>query len=271
MPRAHPFRYAAPCRDSSRDPHPGITRDPEASHQLQVALAELGFGFGKTILNFPPPQRFPAPTDADTPIPVSLPFAEESDVLVKATRPPLSDHWHADRKQVDRSNTVVERAIFDHYRRYLKICARSHVSMWPDVARYLAPRKRNREIMNFYQLDSCNYSYLQASGTPRRPQGREAGRTAAFFLRVDSLWEGGPGLVSAWGLNAIATIAWCTLIREKFPSLLDSRGLTVVELTPREVPISPVTHDWALDWDVELLLETGCELPPRSCEDAIAS
>ena len=90
-----------------------------------------------------------------------------------------------------------------------------------------------------------------------------AERTAAFLLRTDALWPGGPGFVAAWGLNALSTLAWCTLLRHNYSALLANRGLTMVELLPVAPPMRPTTHEWTRQWGVEVLLETEVELPPR--------
>jgi hypothetical protein len=262
MPFAHPIVYPAPRPDSLRLPNLASPRDPEASAQLRNALQTLGYGFGETVLNFPSAtlsyDLLPEPALTH----VSLPFVRYEDMLFQTTRPPLSDGKHEDRKKIEPSNTNIERAIFKQYWRYFKECSRSYVELTEEAAEFLRAGKESRAAMTFFQ-DGCRYQYLQAYGgkiSPRSPLGN---RTAAFLLRVDELWEGGPSFIAAWGLNAISTLAWCTLLRTHYSGLLHNRGLTMVDLEPVAPPSRPVTHAWTQQWGVKVLLETGSELPAR--------
>ncbi|MEZ4290103.1 MAG: hypothetical protein R3E53_06000 [Myxococcota bacterium] len=258
--------YALPRGDSNRLPTLASPRDSEASAQLRVALHEVeGFGFGRSILNFPEARVSYDLRPVETLRPIRLPFLHEGDVIFKTTRPPLSDGKHCDNKKVEPSNNVLERLIFFHYWRYLDECARSFVRLTDEAARALPRDRRNRQEMTFYQV-GCRYKFLQQPGRRRSRRGPLGERTAAFLLRVDALWENGPGLVCAWGMNAEVTLGWCTLLRFRYPALLENRGLTVVEIAPTQRPESPTTHDWVFDWQVSPLLATNGELPARPGE-----
>jgi len=269
MSLAHPLLYSAPRHDSKRPPNIASTRDPEANAQLRIALHDLGYGFGESILNFPPAELNYDLLPEEALTMVSLPFVRCGDLLFQTTRPPLSDGEHVDRKRVEPSNTNVERAIFMHYWRYFKVCSRSYVELTEESASFLRVGKENRAAMTFYQ-EGCRYQFVQRLGGKRSGRGPLGGRTAAFLLRVDELWEGGPGFVAAWGLNALSTLAWCTLLRSRYSALLENRGLTMVELEPTEPPSRPLTHEWTGQWGVQVLLETGCEFPPRPEESGYA-
>ena len=261
MSLAHPIVYPAPRHSSERLPNLASPRDPEASAQLRNALQTLGFGFGQTVLNFPPAalnyHLLPEPALTS----VKLPFVEYGDMLFQTTRPPLSDGKHRDRKKIEPSNTNIERAIFDHYWRYFREVSRSYVELTREAACFLRSGKEDRASMTFFQ-DGCQYQYLQALDGKRSPRSPLGSRTAAFLMRVDALWEGGPGFIAAWGLNALSTLAWCTLLRSRYAYLLENRGLTMVELDPIDPPSRPVTHEWTQQWGVQILLETAGELPP---------
>ena len=86
-------------------------------------------------------------------------------------------------------------------------------------------------------------------------------RTAAWILRVDEIWPGGPGLCAAWGVNALSTLAFCNLLRYRCPQFLDNRGLTMIELHPTKAPTRPSTYEWTRDWDYSVVMETLGELP----------
>lgn len=262
MAQAHPFLYPAPRHDYKRLINLASTRDPEANAQLRIALHELGYDFGESILNFSPNQcRFELLPE-ELLINVELPFVREDDVFVLTTRLPISDGLHMDRKKIEPSNTTIERAIFRHFWRYFRICSRSYLALTEEAASFLPVGKKNRAEMTFYQ-EGCRYMYLQALDGRRSPRSPLGERTAAFLLRIEEIWPGGPGLVAAWGLNAISTLAWCSLLRYRCPWMLETRGLTMVELYPTEPPERPSTYEWTRDWGMTPVFETGGELPPR--------
>ena len=116
--------------------------------------------------------------------------------------------------------------------------------------------------MGFSQL-GCSYQTLGELEGKRVAPGILRGCTAGFLLSVEELWPGGPGLKAAWGLNAISTLVWNFLLRDRYSALLEHKGLTVVELQTADVPAQPDTYEWSRDWDVTPLMETKIELPSR--------
>jgi hypothetical protein len=261
MAFAHPFYYPAPRRDSTRPANLANPRDCEANSELRLALHGLGYDFGESVLNYPAdPCRFDLLPD-ELLTRVEFPFAAAGDVLVKTTRPPLSDEAQGDSKKIEPSNTTVERAIFRQYWRYFYICARSRIKLTDAAARFLPADKQDRAEMLFYQK-SANYMYLQGFDGVRLG-GREplGDRTAAFVLRVDEIWPGGPGLCAAWSLNALATLAFCGLVRTRCPEVLENRGLTMFELDSLEPPKRPTSYAWMREWKMTEIFWTQGELP----------
>ena len=246
MPRAHPFLSAAPRRNPTKPADIVFSRDTEANSQLEKALRREGFSDGTSVLNFPPEKRQFDLLPLDQLFKVQIGFFEKGDALIQTTRPPISDAIQDDRKKVEPSNSDLERAIFNHWSRYFDFCARSEIILSPQVASLLPPGYRDRERMIFHQT-GCRFKQLQERGR-RESQLNPAGeRTAAFLLRVAEIYPGGPGLVGAFGLNAISTLAWCRLLREKYPYLLQNRGLSMVELNPAKVPARPMTYGFTDD------------------------
>lgn len=261
MAQAHPFYYSAPRRDYKRDVNFAVTRDAEANAQLRIALQERGYGFGESVLNFPGRQCSFDLLPEDRLTRVDTSFAKTDDVFVKTTRPPLSDAHHGDNKKIEPANNYLERAIFRQYWRYFRTVCRSYIEFHADVVRFLPEDKKDRARMTFYQT-KASYQYLQAAGATRRSRRDPLGdRTAAFLFVVSQLWHGGPGLVAAWGVDAISTVAFCNLLRYRCPELLDERGLTMVELEPTPGPARPTTYEWTRDWKYERVFSTGGELP----------
>jgi hypothetical protein len=268
MAQAHPFLYSAPRHDYKRLLNLASTRDPEANAQLRIALHNLGYDFGESILNFPPNESNFDLLPESLLTPVELPFVREDDLFVLTTRAPLSDGIHLDSKKIEPSNSTLERAMFWQFWRYFKVCSRSYVALTEEAASFLPAEKKNRAEMTFYQ-QGCRYMYLQALEGRRSPRSPLGERTAAFLLRVDEIWPGGPGLVAAFGLNALSTLAWCHQLRYRCPWMLENRGLTMVELYPTEAPERTSTYEWTRNWKMTPVFQTDGELPPRPEETGL--
>jgi hypothetical protein len=263
MVQAHPFLSSAPRHDHTRAPNLAVIRDPVANVNLQIGLLEYGFDHGESILNFPPEKVNFDLLPEDELVHVEIPFAQEGDVLVLSTRPSLSDGDHGDNKKIEPSNTTIERAIYFHYWRYFARCSRAFVTLTEEAASFLPQGMKNRAEMTFFQQLGCHYMHLRSLDGQRSRREPMEEWTAAFLLRVDEIWPGGPGLVAAWGLNAISTLAWSAMLRDRCSSMLDRRGLTMVELHPTEAPDRPSTYDWLQSWAMRPVFHTDGELPPR--------
>lgn len=262
MPLAHPFLYAPPRIHLDRPLHIVPARDAEANFELRLAAHAYGYGFGTTVLNLPSQKRsFELLPPSEQRV-VDLPFLGGDDVLLCTTRPPLSDFVQDDRKKVEPGNSTLEDAMFQHYFRYFDRCSRASIKFTEQAEACLPLGKKNRGEMGFHQL-GCSYSSLGELGGKRSAPGILRNTTAAFYLSVAELWPGGPGLKAAWGLNAIATLVWNFLLRDRYSALLEQNGLTVVELQTADVPVQPDTYAWSRDWDVTPLMETKVELPAR--------
>ena len=230
----------------------------------------MGFGFGSTILNLSPQERNYELLPPSKQRVVQLPCLASRDILVCTTRPPMSEFIQDDRKKVEPANTTLEHLMFSHFWPYFDRCARSSIKLSQAAAAFLPDDKKNRGDMGFQQKGCCSSS-LGALGAKRVRPGHLRKRTAAFLLSVDELWPGGPGLKAAWGVNAIVTLVWCFLLRDRYSALLANKGLTVVEIEPQKIPDLPNTYDWARDWNVTPLLETGLELLPTPSTPALSA
>jgi hypothetical protein len=244
-------------------------RDSEACSQIRYALENLGYRIGDSILNYPAKQKCFDLFDVADLTSVDVPFLQGGDVIVQATRPPLTEGHQDDKKKIEPSNTTLERLLFLVFWRYIRLCSRSYVVLTQECARHLPNGMENRAEMSFLQW-GCRYTYLAKLDSKRSRRNPLGDCTAGFLLRVDEIFPGGPGLVAAWGQNAHATLAWCTQLRHRYPDLLESRGLTIVDLHPQPVPERPSNHLWALDWKVTPVMEMGVELPPRPEEAGLA-
>jgi len=269
MPLAHPFLYAPPRIHLDRPLNLVPARDSEANFELRLALHAYGYGFGTSVLNLPPQERnfrLLPPTKQRV---VDLPFLGGDDLLLCTTRPPLSEYSENNKKKVEPSGTSLEDAIFQHYWRYFDRCSRASIKFTEQAVECLPQDKKNRGDMRFRQR-GCSYTTLGELGGKRVAPGILRDTTPAFLLSVDELWPGGPGFKGAWGLNAIATLVWNFLLRDRYSALLEHKGLTVVELQTVDVPIQPDTYEWSRDWNATPLMATGIELPARPRKSSIS-
>ncbi len=267
MPQVHSILYPSSRRRPNSPVPIGHARDSLANTELRRALLDRGYAFGESLLSFPPPGK--AQYDrfgVDALAPVDLSFVRPQDLLFQTTRPPQSEAWHDDRKKIEPANTFLEAAILTVCERYFRRCARSYLCLTRAAAAWLRAGKENRAAISFHQT-GCDYSALADLAGETASRTIPADRTAAYLLRVDELWPGGPGFLVSFGMNAWATAAWCTLLRLRHADLLENRGLTVVELKMTDVPARPATNAWALGWTAEPVLEMDGELPPRPGED----
>ena len=251
----HPFFYYQPRPDQSRALRIPWIRDETASHEIQMALLARGMAPGEPILNRPPPERLRAEPPPAEHLTVDLSFVRPEDVLLLTTRPPLDDREHGDRKQIEKAYTRIERVILHAVRPHLEVCARSHVKLAAGPRSALPERFQTRRDMAFRQGEGGFYKELNALDGRGWRRWRKRPRTAAFLLRVESLWPGGPGLLAAFGMDGTSTLVWAYRLRRDFAHLLDEPGFTMVEMTARPLPDRPTDLRFANDWRIEPVIE----------------
>ena len=255
MNTLYPFLTFLPRKDPNRGVQPPQVRDMLAANELLMALLPLGFRYEEPILNYPPPTASRELLEENELHPVDLSFVGPEAYLLTATRPPIHDMDHGDRKRMEPGNTDVERRIFRAWQKYLAYCARSHVKLGR-TARNALPEgfERCRDIA-FRQSGGGFYKELNSldgSGWQKQPA---KGMTAAFLLRVEELPGGGPGLINSFGMDAVASLAWAYRLGRDFAYLLDKPGFSMVEIRRTPVPERPTNLRWAQDWKIEPLIE----------------
>lgn len=251
--KAHFFAYFQPRKEPTRSPKVVWTRDDASARELLVPVGCLGFEYGRTILNFPPPFAPRRLLEEEELLDIELSFIRSGDVLLQTTRPPLDDIRHEDRKQVEPGNTRLERRLFEHWRRVFAICARSHVKLAPWLHGRVKAGFESRRNMGFYQSGTGGfYQWLSDGRARRRPP--EDQLTAAFLLRVDEIWKGGPGLIGAFGMDGLATLVWAYRLRHDFAWLIERPGFSMVEMKGASVPQRPTGFEFARDWKIDLVI-----------------
>jgi hypothetical protein len=230
-------------------------RDVGAAMDILPALMRLGYRYGEPILDHPPEEqaanRFNEPLfQAD------ISFLEAGDLLLQTTRPPLDDHEHGDRKRVRRSFTDIEGRLFNLWDHFLERSARSHIFLHERLHASLRPPYESRRQMKFRESQGAPYKELNdcgGSGWCKTDEETER-RTAVFLLRHDEAWEGGPGLVSAFGLDSTATAVWAYRLGRDWSHLLVTPGFVVAEMVNTGIPERPTNMIWANNWEITVML-----------------
>ena len=253
--RVHPFQCFLSPRDNKRPLKLFQLRDTAAALELIPALQELGFEYGDPILNYPPSDGAQDPSAKNGLLEVDLSFVRPGDLIMLTTRPPLHDLVHGDRKQIRRGYTDLEERVFAVWRQYLEVCARSHVQLTKPLCREVRQGFESRRDMAFSEGIMAPYRELNAldGSRRRRPPPR---RTAAFLLRVDSMWEGGPGLLGAFGMDGTSTMVWAYRLARDHSELLAEPGFVMAELEGPPVPPRPSNLRWAMECNIEIILRS---------------
>jgi hypothetical protein len=164
------------------------------------------------------------------------------DLLVLPTRPPLHDKGEGQpRRHLRPSSTALERAVHAPFHLFFKRCARNAVSLADGPALLLDENRKNRRTTTYYQytrngLEVTWAFYKTLEG--RKPSASRDRTTAVFLCTVPALWQGGPAMLSAFGMGANETLLWCHILRTRLNHmLLDVLSST----TPRFIMCELVT------------------------------
>jgi hypothetical protein len=230
-------------------------RDLGAAFELLPVLLQVGYEFGESILNFPPqapPQGSVARGEVQLQE-VDLSFVRPGDLLLQTTRPPLDDLAQGARKRVQLGYTDLERRLFERWRHYLRVCSRSHVTLAERVCAELKPGYENRGDIRFREAMTAPYKELNPrDGTGwGRPESDRL--TAAFLLRVDHIWENGPGLLAAFGMDGTSTLVWTYRLGRDLSGLLSNTGFIMAEMESTPIPTRPTDLRWANSWKIDIL------------------
>lgn len=222
-------------------------RDGDAFAELSAALSR-DYEYGGLLLNLPSEKTEPR-------IPVDTSFLTSADLVVLNTRPPIDDIDEGDRHYVSRSYNSFEQDIFNALKpRYFERCARSHITLSRALARQLPEKFKDRANMLFHQ--NINGSYISYGEYAAEPSQSPADQrlTAAFLIQIPAIREGGPGLLAAFGLAGIETLAWNYLLRTRFREWLDCYQFVMAEILPRRAPRKPTDLSFIEQWEVAPIL-----------------
>lgn len=248
-------------RDSQRDVRFFQLRDVPAILEIITSMNKHGYEFGEGLVNHPPGPNARSRQEIAH---VDLSHMELGDMILTNTRIPKSDEHHADPKQVPRGYTDLELVLFDAWNAYLTRIARSHVQLAEPMYDHLLPEYEwHRRIKFRSRGPGAFYKeiYGHKRGTLR--QCPEEPRTAAFLLRLEELFPGGPGYIGAFGMDGVSNFIWSWLLRHRYSDWLLDPGFTMVELSGPPLPERPTDYRWIEEWDAQPALMYRPKPEPR--------
>ena len=146
----HRFAYSMPLR-GAEEAKPFKIRDGAAFSEITAPLAKLGYEYGEILWNPPFRRRKYKKVGKE-----HYQFIKPEDLIVLTTRPPLDDPKHGDKKLVLHSGTHLEKQIFAECRKYLGVCARSHV----ELTQAVGANFEKAELV-FHQHKSARLKYFK--------------------------------------------------------------------------------------------------------------
>ena len=219
--------------------------------QILSALVELGYEPGESILNPPPGKE----VSRKMLLQVDLDQVKSEDLILLTTRPPMHDQHQGDRRQVKRGFTDLEATIFDVCGQFIKKSSRSHIVLTDSASRHLTEGYEGLAEMKFFVAQGAPFKALNAHDGKGWSKYRGPEATATFLLHVDSMWEGGPGLLCAFGVDGVATLGWAYRLRHGLVHLFEGNRFLVAHVALGEVPSQATSLSWADDWRIDIALD----------------
>ena len=240
----HLFLSLFQQHDPTRRPTLGLVRDPLAALLVVHALQEQGFRLGNVLFNFPP-----FGDEASDTLAAVNAHADEGDLIVTPTRAPVSDEEQGDHRPVRRGYTTLEEVVLQIWQRYFRVLSRGHIILARGLCELLPAGYGDRSDIFFLRKKGAPYKQLG-----RRPY-RGRARSAAFLVRERELWPEGPGYLGFFGMDAVTTLIWAHLLRERHPELLREPAFVMAELSGPPIPVRPTDLSFADAWKAQVLIQ----------------
>ena len=225
---------------------PSKIRDGAAFSEITAPLGKLGYEYGNILFNSPFDPKKDKKLGHE-----HFKFIKPDDLIVLTTRPPLDDRRHGDKKHLDESYTHLEEQVFAEFRKYLAICARSHVQLTPAVG-----AKFEKADLVFYQHKSARLKSFRKLDDFRSIKTQEDSEFAiGYFLRTPSIPVYGCGLVACFGMGGWETLIWNRIVRTRFPDWVSRPSFVIGLFDMKGLPDNPPTLAFADKIKVEILLE----------------
>lgn len=275
MAAFNPFWWLIGDGDKNRKDWPFQVRDALAFREMAAALRGFGYKDGRDLLNFPPPGGKPPPELA----PIDTSWSKPRDLICSCTRIPTNDQAEGKRKQVPRGYTDLEAEIMYEWEPYVRASRKIvqlHDRLHPQLPADFEDRARMivylRAFAPFEKLSRCD-------GKGERKYNGQEIRTPVFLLRIPKLQQRKSGYLGIWGLDGNTTLIWATILRFRYPELLNTNHFVAAELVGNTTPDRPFDLDFAASWDVEILIDekirrggkkderASVPVPPRKSRD----
>jgi hypothetical protein len=241
----HRFAYSTPVRPGDIA-KPSKIRDGGAFSEITAPLGKLGYEYGTILFNSPFDPKKDKKLGHE-----HFKFIKPDDLIVLTTRPPLDDQNHGDKKRVDESSTHLEEQVFAEFRKYLAICARSHVQLTPAVGANF-----ERFDLKFYQHKNARLKSFRRHRESRSIKIPEDSEFAiGFFLRTASIPVYGCGLLACFGMGGWETLIWNRIVRTRFPDWVSRPSFVIAQFDMKGLPDHPPTLAFADKIKLEILLE----------------
>ena len=208
------FSYQAPERALRDQPYIHLVRDGAAFAELAPVLGSMGYGYGGLLLNFPPRPSLGTPH-------VDIPPMTPADLLVLATRPPISDEEEDERRKVARSHTSLEEMVLAALHPFFEICSRSHVKLSRTLSARLPKRLANRANVLFASYLNASYKFYQSYAATEWDEPDKPNTTLTYLAYMPNAWPDGPSLLLSFGMGGVETLIWNLLLRTQHSSLLE--------------------------------------------------
>ena len=224
---------------------PSKIRDGAAFSELSAPLAKLGYEYGNILFNSPFDPKKDKKLGHE-----HFTFIKPDDLLVLTTRPPLDDGAHGDKKYLARSFTHLEDQVFLECRKYLDVCARSHVQLTSAVGADF-----EEFDFEFYQHNNARLKCSRQLRKPRSKTPKDSEIALGFFLRTLSIPVYGCGLLACFGMGGWETLIWNRIVRTRYPEWVSRPCFIIGQFDLKGLPARPPTLEFVDKIEVEILLE----------------
>lgn len=263
-PRYIPFLFLHDHHDSMR-PHRGLTvRDGTALNEMIGAVSDLGYRYGGQVFNHPAARDSKRDDSGSLQAPTVLhkvPLqATPGNLALTVTRFVTHPEFESDDKRGSRrAGTDLELLLAEHWKKYFTRLTRTVIQLAPALHGELRSGFEDRKDIVFYQSmrsgsDDANEAEASLYRRLSRKAYRGEPRTAAFLLRLEELWPGGPGYLGIFGMTGATTAPWARMLRTRLPHLLVEPGFVMAELSPGNIPIRTSSLEYSDGWGVEVIL-----------------
>ena len=264
-PRYIPFSFLNDPHDANRGHRGYGVRDGLAMLEVTGTVSNLDYQYGGQVYNHPGARETrrgdAKPVDVTGAL-YKVPLqAGPGDLIVTVTRLVTHPEVEAlDKRGSRRAGTDLERVLAEHWAKFFQRLTRTTVQLAPHLHGELRPGFEDRRYIDFYQSirrgsEDVNETEASLYRKLSRKNHRGEPRTAAFLLRLDELWRGGPGYLGLFGMTGVTTGAWARIVCTRMPELLTTPGFVMAEMSPGLIPTRTGSLEYADGWGAEAILQ----------------